>query len=174
LNAAVEAARAGEHGRGFAVVASEVRSLSQRSAQAAKDIAVLIDDSVNRIKTGSTLATRAGETMNDVVSSVTRVNDIMEEISSASQEQSRGIEQIARAVGELDATTQQNAALVSASSSAASDLDAQAARLRQLAGAFRLNAQPAALRPNAAPGRPAAQAPAAARKPVTEEGWTTF
>ncbi|ELQ6019574.1 hypothetical protein R2217_000500 [Cronobacter turicensis] len=174
LNAAVEAARAGEHGRGFAVVASEVRSLSQRSAQAAKDIAVLIDESVNRIKTGSTLATRAGETMDDVVSSVTRVNDIMEEISSASQEQSRGIEQIARAVGELDATTQQNAALVSASSTAASDLDAQAARLRQLAGAFRLNAQPAALRPNAAPGRPAAPAPAAARKPVTEEGWTTF
>ncbi|ELY3835230.1 hypothetical protein SMX93_000449 [Cronobacter turicensis] len=174
LNAAVEAARAGEHGRGFAVVASEVRSLSQRSAQAAKDIAVLIDESVNRIKTGSTLATRAGETMDDVVSSVTRVNDIMEEISSASQEQSRGIEQIARAVGELDATTQQNAALVSASSTAASDLDAQAARLRQLAGAFRLNAQPAALRPNAAQGRPAAPAPAAARKPVTEEGWTTF
>ncbi|WP_256743572.1 methyl-accepting chemotaxis protein, partial [Cronobacter sakazakii] len=92
LNAAVEAARAGEHGRGFAVVASEVRSLSQRSAQAAKDIALLIDESVNRIKTGSTLATRAGETMNEVVSSVTRVNDIMEEISSASQEQSRGIE----------------------------------------------------------------------------------
>ncbi|EOZ6415256.1 methyl-accepting chemotaxis protein, partial [Cronobacter turicensis] len=174
LNAAVEAARAGEHGRGFAVVASEVRSLSQRSAQAAKDIAVLIDESVNRIKTGSTLATRAGETMDDVVSSVTRVNDIMEEISSASQEQSRGIEQIARAVGELDATTQQNAALVSASSTAASDLDAQAARLRQLAGAFRLNAQPAALCPNAAQGRPAAPAPAAARKPVTEEGWTTF
>ncbi|MDK1236268.1 methyl-accepting chemotaxis protein [Cronobacter turicensis] len=174
LNAAVEAARAGEHGRGFAVVASEVRSLSQRSAQAAKDIAVLIDDSVNRIKTGSTLATRAGETMNDVVSSVTRVNDIMEEISSASQEQSRGIEQIARAVGELDATTQQNAALVSASSTAASDLDAQAARLRQLAGAFRLNAQPAALRPNVAPGRSATPTPAAARKAVTEEGWTTF
>ncbi len=95
LNAAVEAARAGEHGRGFAVVASEVRSLSQRSAQAAKDIALLIDESVNRIKTGSTLASRAGETMNEVVSSVTRVNDIMEEISSASQEQSRGIEQIA-------------------------------------------------------------------------------
>ncbi|EPY3688502.1 methyl-accepting chemotaxis protein, partial [Cronobacter sakazakii] len=142
LNAAVEAARAGEHGRGFAVVASEVRSLSQRSAQAAKDIALLIDESVNRIKTGSTLATRAGETMNEVVSSVTRVNDIMEEISSASQEQSRGIEQIARAVGELDATTQQNATLVSASSAAAGELGTEAARLRQLAGAFRLNTQP--------------------------------
>ncbi|MEB8677600.1 methyl-accepting chemotaxis protein [Cronobacter malonaticus] len=167
LNAAVEAARAGEHGRGFAVVASEVRSLSQRSAQAAKDIAVLIDESVSRIKTGSTLATRAGETMDEVVSSVTRVNDIMEEISSASQEQSRGIEQIARAVGELDATTQQNAALVSASSAAAGELGTEAARLRQLAGAFRLNA------PSAAP-RPAAPVTVTARKPVTEEGWTTF
>ncbi|EOW6756374.1 methyl-accepting chemotaxis protein [Cronobacter malonaticus] len=167
LNAAVEAARAGEHGRGFAVVASEVRSLSQRSAQAAKDIAVLIDESVNRIKTGSTLASRAGETMDEVVSSVTRVNDIMEEISSASQEQSRGIEQIARAVGELDATTQQNAALVSASSAAAGELGTEAARLRQLAGAFCLNTPSAAL-------RPAAPVTVTARKPVTEEGWTTF
>ncbi|TQQ92980.1 HAMP domain-containing protein [Cronobacter sakazakii] len=175
LNAAVEAARAGEHGRGFAVVASEVRSLSQRSAQAAKDIAVLIDESVNRIKTGSTLATRAGETMNEVVSSVTRVNDIMEEISSASQEQSRGIEQIARAVGELDATTQQNATLVSASSAAAGELGTEAARLRQLAGAFRLNTQPASPRPEAtAPIRSAAPVTVTARKPVTEEGWTTF
>ncbi|EMC4264460.1 hypothetical protein VEL43_000727 [Cronobacter sakazakii] len=175
LNAAVEAARAGEHGRGFAVVASEVRSLSQRSAQAAKDIALLIDESVNRIKTGSTLATRAGETMNEVVSSVTRVNDIMEEISSASQEQSRGIEQIARAVGELDATTQQNATLVSASSAAAGELGTEAARLRQLAGAFRLNTQPASPRPEAtAPIRSAAPVTVTARKPVTEEGWTTF
>jgi len=175
LNAAVEAARAGEHGRGFAVVASEVRSLSQRSAQAAKDIALLIDESVNRIKTGSTLATRAGETMNEVVSSVTRVNGVMAEISSASQEQSRGIEQIARAVGELDATTQQNATLVSASSAAAGELGTEAARLRQLAGAFRLNTQPASPRPEAtAPIRSAAPVTVTARKPVTEEGWTTF
>ncbi|EKY3232097.1 HAMP domain-containing protein [Cronobacter malonaticus] len=174
LNAAVEAARAGEHGRGFAVVASEVRSLSQRSAQAAKDIAVLIDESVNRIKTGSTLASRAGETMDEVVSSVTRVNDIMEEISSASQEQSRGIEQIARAVGELDATTQQNAALVSASSAAAGELGTEAARLRQLAGAFCLNTPSAAPRPQSTALRPAAPVTVTARKPVTEEGWTTF
>ncbi|AZP33727.1 methyl-accepting chemotaxis protein [Cronobacter sakazakii] len=175
LNAAVEAARAGEHGRGFAVVASEVRSLSQRSAQAAKDIALLIDESVNRIKTGSTLASRAGETMNEVVSSVTRVNDIMEEISSASQEQSRGIEQIARAVGKLDATTQQNATLVSASSAAAGELGTEAARLRQLAGAFRLNTQPTSPCPEAtAPIRSAAPVTVTARKPATEEGWTTF
>ncbi|ELY6376554.1 hypothetical protein SNQ68_004231, partial [Cronobacter sakazakii] len=135
----------------------------------------LIDESVNRIKTGSTLASRAGETMNEVVSSVTRVNDIMEEISSASQEQSRGIEQIARAVGELDATTQQNATLVSASSAAAGELGTEAARLRQLAGAFRLNTQPASPRPEAtAPIRSAAPVTVTARKPVTEEGWTTF
>ncbi|ELY5852458.1 methyl-accepting chemotaxis protein [Cronobacter malonaticus] len=174
LNAAVEAARAGEHGRGFAVVASEVRSLSQRSAQAAKDIAVLIDESVNRIKTGSTLASRAGETMDEVVSSVTRVNDIMEEISSASQEQSRGIEQIARAVGELDATTQQNAALVNASSAAAGELGTEAARLHQLAGAFRLNAPSATPRPQSTALRPPAPVTVTARKPVTEESWTTF
>ncbi|EOC0874969.1 HAMP domain-containing protein [Cronobacter malonaticus] len=174
LNAAVEAARAGEHGRGFAVVASEVRSLSQRSAQAAKDIAVLIDESVSRIKTGSTLASRAGETMDEVVSSVTRVNDIMEEISSASQEQSRGIEQIARAVSELDATTQQNATLVSASSAAAGELGTEAARLRQLAGAFRLNAPSATPRPQSTALRPAAPVTVTARKPVTEEGWATF
>ncbi|ELY6345665.1 hypothetical protein SNQ56_002603 [Cronobacter muytjensii] len=176
LNAAVEAARAGEHGRGFAVVAAEVRSLSQRSAQAAKDIAALIDESVNRIKTGSTLAARAGETMDEVVHSVTRVNDIMEEIASASQEQSRGIEQISRAVSALDATTQQNAALVSASSNAAGDLEAQAARLRGLVGAFRLDARTAPTRPvvgfAARPVAPAATV--RPRAPVTDEGWTTF
>ncbi|WP_312272812.1 methyl-accepting chemotaxis protein [Pseudescherichia sp.] len=142
LNAAVEAARAGEQGRGFAVVASEVRSLSQRSSQAAKDIEQLIGESVSRISTGSELVTRAGQTMEQVVDAVTRVNDIMGEISSASEEQSRGIEQIARAVGELDSTTQQNATLVSASSLAAGSLEEQAQLLSQLVAAFRLE-QPA-------------------------------
>ncbi|MDY1035808.1 methyl-accepting chemotaxis protein [Lelliottia sp. CFBP8978] len=138
LNAAVEAARAGEQGRGFAVVASEVRSLSQRSSQAAKDIELLISESVSRIMTGSDLVAKAGQTMEQVVNSVTRVNDIMGEISSASEEQSRGIEQISRAVMELDSTTQQNASLVGASSSAAGALEDQARLLESLVAAFRL------------------------------------
>lgn len=139
LNAAVEAARAGEQGRGFAVVASEVRSLSQRSSQAAKDIAGLIEESVSRINTGSELVTHAGETMTQIVQSVTRVNDIMGEITSASEEQSRGIEQIARAVGELDTTTQQNASLVMESSVAANSLEEQAVLLEQLVSNFRVS-----------------------------------
>jgi len=139
LNAAVEAARAGEQGRGFAVVASEVRSLSLRSSQAAKDIEHLIAESVSRIDTGSDLVVKAGKTMEQVVDSVTRVNDIMGEISSASEEQSRGIEQIARAVSELDSTTQQNASLVNASSLAAGSLEEQARILEELVAAFRLD-----------------------------------
>ncbi len=139
LNAAVEAARAGEQGRGFAVVASEVRSLSQRSSQAAKDIELLISESVSRISTGSDLVAKAGQTMEQVVDSVTRVNDIMGEISSASEEQSRGIEQISRAVMELDTTTQQNASLVGASSTAAGALEDQARLLESLVAAFRLD-----------------------------------
>ncbi|QLR43285.1 HAMP domain-containing protein [Enterobacter sp. RHBSTW-00994] len=138
LNAAVEAARAGEQGRGFAVVASEVRSLSQRSSQAARDIEQLISESVSRITTGSDLVVKAGQTMEQVVESVTRVNDIMGEISSASEEQSRGIEQISRAVMELDTTTQQNASLVGASSTAAGALEDQARLLQDLVAAFRL------------------------------------
>ena len=181
LNAAVEAARAGEQGRGFAVVASEVRSLASRSSQAAKDIAQLIDESVNRIKTGSERAARAGETIEQVVSSVTRVNDIMGEISSASEEQSRGIEQISRAVSELDATTQQNAALVMASSTSAHALEEQASLLAQLVATFRLEAQDTAVRQQPRPtnGQTAprrAAAPATAAKPTAslDEGWTTF
>lgn len=145
LNAAVEAARAGEQGRGFAVVASEVRSLSQRSSQAAKDIEQLISESVSRITTGSDLVEKAGQTMEKVVASVTRVNDIMGEISSASEEQSRGIEQISRAVMELDTTTQQNASLVGASSTAAGALEDQARLLQELVAAFRLEHQPLAV-----------------------------
>ncbi|POP50276.1 hypothetical protein CHU32_02295 [Superficieibacter electus] len=139
LTAAGDAARAGEQGRGFAVVASEVRSLSQRSSQAAKDIEHLIAESVSRIDTGSSLVVKAGQTMEQVVHSVTRVNDIMGEISSASEEQSRGIEQIARAVSELDSTTQQNASLVNASSLAAGSLEEQARVLEELVAAFRLD-----------------------------------
>ncbi len=166
LNAAVEAARAGEQGRGFAVVASEVRSLSQRSSQAAKDIEHLIAESVSRIDTGSHLVVKAGQTMEQVVHSVTRVNDIMGEISSASEEQSRGIEQIARAVSELDSTTQQNASLVNASSLAAGSLEEQARVLEELVAAFRLDDSVRVQR--------AARQPALAAGGVAEGNWTTF
>ena len=172
LNAAVEAARAGEQGRGFAVVASEVRSLSQRSSQAAKDIEGLISESVSRINAGSDLVARAGQTMEQVVQSVTRVNDIMGEISSASEEQSRGIEQIARAVSELDSTTQQNSSLVSASSMAAGSLEEQARLLEELVAAFRLqqHAAPAVVRTPTQ--RPQATAPRT--QSDSDDGWTTF
>ncbi|MEE3649580.1 MULTISPECIES: methyl-accepting chemotaxis protein [unclassified Brenneria] len=139
LNAAVEAARAGEQGRGFAVVASEVRNLSQRSSQAAKDIAGLISESVSRIDVGNQLVAQAGDTMDQIVASVSRVNDIMNEISAASDEQSRGIEQIARAIGELDTTTQQNAALVMESSISANSLEEQSDLLEKMVANFRLS-----------------------------------
>ncbi|MGM3174117.1 methyl-accepting chemotaxis protein [Dickeya lacustris] len=138
LNAAVEAARAGEQGRGFAVVASEVRNLAQRSSQAAKEIEGLIHESVSRVNAGSALVDEAGQTMQDIVRSVTHVFDIMGEIASASDEQSRGISQIAQAVSELDTTTQQNAALVEESSSAANSLEEQAQRLSHTVSIFQL------------------------------------
>ncbi len=173
LNAAVEAARAGEQGRGFAVVAGEVRSLSQRSSQAAKDIEQLISESVSRINIGSKLVVKAGETMDQVVQSVTRVNDIIGEISSASEEQSRGIEQIARAVGELDSTTQQNASLVSESSSAAGSLEEQARLLEELVAAFRLASNEA--KPAKVKGAKSTLIPPTPREAtLAEEGWTTF
>jgi len=138
LNAAVEAARAGAQGRGFAVVAGEVRNLASRSAQAAKEIKVLIDESVSRVKHGSVLVENSGATMQDIVRSVTRVTDIMGEIASASDEQSRGIEQVTQAVTQMDQVTQQNAALVEESASAATALEEQAITLADAVAVFRL------------------------------------
>jgi len=138
LNAAVEAARAGEQGRGFAVVASEVRSLAQRSAAAAKEIKVLIDDSVEKVTSGSKLVEQAGSTMAEVVGSVRRVTDIVGEISAASQEQSTGIEEVNRAITQMDEVTQQNAALVEEAAAAAQSLQDQAGKLAQVVGVFKL------------------------------------
>nr|WP_113865619.1 methyl-accepting chemotaxis protein [Brenneria salicis]NMN90029.1 methyl-accepting chemotaxis protein-2 (aspartate sensor receptor) [Brenneria salicis ATCC 15712 = DSM 30166]RBP64322.1 methyl-accepting chemotaxis protein-2 (aspartate sensor receptor) [Brenneria salicis ATCC 15712 = DSM 30166]RLM31454.1 chemotaxis protein [Brenneria salicis ATCC 15712 = DSM 30166] len=131
LNAAVEAARAGEQGRGFAVVASEVRNLAQRSSQAAKEIDTLIAESVRQVSQGAVLVGNAGKTMDDIVTSVTQAHDIMGEIATASDEQSRGIEQVNQAIVEMDSTTQQNAALVEQSAAAADSLEEQATLLKQ-------------------------------------------
>ena len=139
LNAAVEAARAGEQGRGFAVVATEVRSLAQRSAEAAKEIKALIQTSVEKVGSGAELVGNAGETMNEIVRGVQRVNDIIGEISSAAAEQSDGISQVNVAVSQLDHMTQQNGALVGESTAAADNLRNQAQRLAELIAVFQIN-----------------------------------
>ncbi|MBB5943662.1 methyl-accepting chemotaxis protein [Xanthomonas sp. 3307] len=166
LNAAVEAARAGEQGRGFAVVASEVRTLAQRSANAAKEIKGLIDASVGQVTNGSTLVRQAGQTMTEIVASVQRVTDIMGEIAAASQEQSAGIEQVNQTVTQMDETTQQNAALVEEATAAARSMEEQAGQLTEAVSIFRVeqSAQAAVVH---APHAVAAPRPApVAKKPA--------
>ncbi len=177
LNAAVEAARAGEQGRGFAVVAGEVRNLAHRSAQAAKEIKGLIEESASKVEAGTSLVSTAGETMNEIVKAVTEVTGIMSEIASASEEQSRGIDQIAVAVSEMDQVTQQNASLVEQSATAAAALEELSGRLTEAVAVFRINSTGRQSKRNDQDGnKPAIKAPDL--KPLNtsepQEGWTTF
>ena len=148
LNAAVEAARAGEQGRGFAVVAGEVRSLAGRSAEAAREVQALITDAVNKAEMGNAQAAQAGTSMQEIVSSIQRVADIVDEIALASREQASGLAQINQAVSHLDGVTQQNAALVEQSSAAAAALQQQAHHLAEVADTFRLEEQAGLRRPD--------------------------
>jgi len=183
LNAAVEAARAGEQGRGFAVVASEVRNLAQRSAGAAKEIKSLINDSVEKVDEGSRLVNESGSTLEEIVSSVKKVSDIIAEIAAASLEQSSGIEQVNQTVSQMDEVTQQNAALVEEAAAASESLDEQARGLDDLMTYFKLSttdagrssaprAPVAASRPAPAAARPAASRPAPAADNDSE--WEEF
>ncbi len=168
LNAAVEAARAGEQGRGFAVVASEVRALAGRSAAAAKDIKALIGDSVSRVDEGSSQVAEAGRTMDEIVQNVQRVNDLVAEISAASEEQSRGIDQVHQAVSQMDQVTQQNAALVEEAAAATGSLKAQTGQLSQAVSVFRIPAgmQGATAATTAAPAAPVATVARPVRPPA--------
>jgi methyl-accepting chemotaxis protein len=165
LNAAVEAARAGEQGRGFAVVASEVRSLAQRSADAAKEIKTLISESVQKVEVGTQLVDDAGKAMDNIVGQVKRVTELISEIAQASDEQTQGISQVGDAVQQLDQVTQQNAALVEESAAAADLLKQQASRLAEVVGVFRLNSNHHAPAPVPAAAEPARHSASEVRNP---------
>jgi methyl-accepting chemotaxis protein len=138
LNAAVEAARAGEHGRGFAVVASEVRSLAQHSANAAQEIKSIIEDNVLKMDAGNRVAQQAGESVSNVVSAITNVDDTVSDVAESTRTQSRGINQVSESIKGLDETTQQNAALVEETAAAATNLDEQVQRLTEAVNRFRV------------------------------------
>jgi methyl-accepting chemotaxis protein len=181
LNAAVEAARAGEQGRGFAVVAGEVRTLAQRSAAAAKEIKALIVDSVSKVEDGTKLVDQAGMTMSEVVDSIRKVSDIVAEIASASGEQSTGIEQVNKAIADMDSSTQHNAALVEESAAAATALRDQADKLAEVVALFHIDSK-AMTAPKAAPAPAPSRAVVpvktsvrkAAPKAAATEEWETF
>ena len=166
LNAAVEAARAGEQGRGFAVVAGEVRNLAQRSANAAKEIKVLITDSVSKVESGTAQVTQAGRTMDEVVGSIKRVTDIMSEITAASQEQSQGIEQVNQAVTQMDEVTQQNAALVEQAAAASESMEEQAVAMADVVARYKLSDEPVQVRSIQSRSAPPARLPAQSKRPV--------
>jgi len=169
LNAAVEAARAGEQGRGFAVVASEVRNLASRSAEAAKEIKTLIQDSVGKVSEGTKLVDESGKALAEIVVRVKKVTDVMAEIASSSREQASGIEQVNKAITMMDDVTQQNAALVEEASAAAQALTEQASNLTQLISRYRVGegSSAEAPRPAARPAQPHTAAPAVERRAPT-------